>query len=218
MIRYEVKSIIAHKHEEDEIHESEDIIEITLGIAIALLELVRLISSVKSFTKRKSTLSQEFMGLQPTLKVILSNSSHFRPPLLELVSSASMLILSKSGVNDKKSDTLPPKSSYYPNSLEEALKLSQEDLTSPTVPLRARGIITMNRGIDEYAQKTSDPQIISDYMKQYLLRLKDSDSYVYLAAIQVEETKIPKYLGMVGTRKARYPVGSLYDTSYEHRF
>ncbi|GLD98464.1 hypothetical protein PINS_up007161 [Pythium insidiosum] len=152
---------------EDE--DDEDILTVCLGVVMTILEA--------GATQRAE---QEEASLREMLPVLEGLSQHSRPQIAELASSARVQILARTA-DDSEKKPQPEKS------FEAVLLDAQQDLQSPLVPLRARGVVTLTKLVrrsqlhrDDETWTSRVPQLMDIFMQF----LADAESYVFLAAVQ----------------------------------
>ncbi|RMX69435.1 hypothetical protein DD238_004631 [Peronospora effusa] len=165
------ESIIQTGHTESE-EEGDEILTICLGVVMTILEVG---SSLRSDSEE-----QQLCAMLPVLEKL---SRHPRPEAAELASNARAQILSRSAA--KNSDTNTTEAGKQ--SFEEVLQKAERDLSSELVPLRARGVVTLTRLVRQSHSHACDAEWIPrvhTLARVFLLHLQDSESYVFLAAVQ----------------------------------
>ncbi|ETL39311.1 hypothetical protein L916_09327 [Phytophthora nicotianae] len=153
-------------NEEDE---GDEILTISLGVVMTVLEA--------GASHRSDSEEQQLRALLPVLEVL---SRHPRPEVAELASNARAQILSR-GATDAKTTRAGEQS------FEEVLREAEQDLSSQLVPLRARGVVTLTKLVRRshtHAHDADWTPRVHALAQVFLLHLHDSESYVFLAAVQ----------------------------------
>jgi hypothetical protein len=165
--REDVPSILQSETNVDE--EDSEMIKICLGMLITILEL----------GSDRRCVSEEvvFRKMLNTLEIL---SSHDKPEVAEVAAEARARILCR-GTDPKYSQN---KKQQHEKTFEEALKDAEEDLNSTSVPMRARGIVTLTKLVRRMAFTPSWNEHVHTLLQIYMAHLEDKESYVFLAAIQ----------------------------------
>lgn len=151
--------------------EGDEILTICLGVVMTILEA--------GASTRSDAEEAQLRSLLPVLEVL---SQHSRPEIAELASDARVKILVR-GSDDQRMDAGHQDSKSFNEVLQEA----QDDLSSALVPLRARGVVTLTKLVRKSQQQRSDPvwtPRIQELVRIFMKHLEDSESYVFLAAVQ----------------------------------
>ncbi|CAI5739735.1 unnamed protein product [Peronospora destructor] len=165
------ESIIQTEHTEGE-EEGDEILTICLGVVMTILEVG---SSLRSDSEE-----QQLCAMLPVLEKL---SRHPRPEAAELASNARAQILSRGAAKSSDANI----TGAGKQSFEEVLQKAEQDLSSELVPLRARGIVTLTRLVRQSHSHVCDAEWIPRVhilARAFLLHLQDSESYVFLAAVQ----------------------------------
>ncbi|KAL7694463.1 putative target SNARE coiled-coil domain, RNA polymerase II assembly factor Rtp1 domain 2 [Plasmopara halstedii] len=154
---------------EVDLKEGDEILAICLGVALTILEA--------GSSNRSESEEQHLRAMLPVLETL---SCHSRPEIAELASTARAHILSREakGVPATKGDE---------QSFEEVLQSAEQDFLSKLVPLRARGVVTLTKLVRRSHMHNHDTEWtprVHALARVFLLKLHDSESYVYLAAVQ----------------------------------
>lgn len=155
---------------DDEV-EGDEILTICLGVVMTILEA--------GASTRSDAEEAQLRSLLPMLEVL---SQHSRPEIAELASDARVKILVR-GSGGQRMDAGHQDSKSFNEVLQEA----QDDLNSALVPLRARGVVTLTKLVRKSQQQRSDPvwtPRIQELVRIFMNHLEDSESYVFLAAVQ----------------------------------
>ncbi|EEY61218.1 uncharacterized protein PITG_01469 [Phytophthora infestans T30-4] len=133
------------------------ILTICLGVVVTILEA--------GSSHRTDAEEQQLCAMLPVLEVL---SGHPRPEVAEFASNARAQILSR-------------------GSFEKVFRKAEQDLSSQLVPLRARGVVTLTRLVRRslsHAHEAEWTPRVHSLAQVFLLHLHDSESYVFLAAVQ----------------------------------
>ncbi|TMW58715.1 hypothetical protein Poli38472_010274 [Pythium oligandrum] len=155
---------------EDE-NEDDEVLTVCLGVVMTILEA--------GASKRPEKEEAQLRGLLPVLEKL---SSIARPQIAELASEARVRILSR-GAEEKRASSASRSSSSF----EEVLRSAQEDLASPLVPLRARGVVSLTklvRASQSHRNEKAWDARIQQLLTIFMQHLEDAESYVFLAAVQ----------------------------------
>ncbi|GAB9470032.1 Syntaxin-like protein [Globisporangium polare] len=162
---------ISRAGDPDDEAEGDEILTICLGVVMTILEA--------GASTRSDAEEVQLRSLLPVLEVL---SQHSRPEIAELASDARVKILVRS------SGDQPANSGYQDGkSFNEVLQEAQDDLSSALVPLRARGVVTLTKLARKSQQQRNDPvwtPRIQELVRIFMKHLEDSESYVFLAAVQ----------------------------------
>ncbi|KAG1686519.1 hypothetical protein DVH05_006485 [Phytophthora capsici] len=159
----------ADAEEEDE---GDEILTICLGVVMTILEA--------GSSHRSDAEEQQLRAMLPVLEVL---SRYDRPEVAELASSARAQILSRGATEAANANTTQPGK----RSFEEVLREAEQDLASQLVPLRARGVVTLTKLVRQSRSHANDADWtarVHALAGVFLLQLHDSESYVFLAAVQ----------------------------------
>ncbi|KAI9913324.1 hypothetical protein PsorP6_005745 [Peronosclerospora sorghi] len=160
-------SFIQTKDTEDE--EGDEILTICLSLVMTILEV--------GSSERSGSEEQQLRAMLPVLKIL---SRHPRPEAAELASNARVRILSR-GVTETKCVN------NANQCFDEVLQKAESDLSSELVPLRARGVVTLAKLVRQshaHACNHDWTPRVHALARVFLLHLLDSESYVFLAAVQ----------------------------------
>ncbi|KAG6962343.1 hypothetical protein JG687_00007200 [Phytophthora cactorum] len=158
--------------EDDENEEEDEILTICLGVVTTILEA--------GSSDRSDAEEQQLRAMLPVLEVL---SRHPRPEVAELASNARAQILSRGATDASDAKT----TRTGEQSFEEVLREAEQDLSSQLVPLRARGVVTLTKLVRRSHSHVHDAEWtprVHALAQVFLLHLHDSESYVYLAAVQ----------------------------------
>ncbi|KAG3165333.1 hypothetical protein PI124_g1341 [Phytophthora idaei] len=158
--------------EDDENEEEDEILTICLGVVTTILEA--------GSSHRSDAEEQQLRAMLPVLEVL---SRHPRPEVAELASNARAQILSRGATDASDAKT----TRTGEQSFEEVLREAEQDLSSQLVPLRARGVVTLTKLVRRSYSNVHDAEWtprVHALAQVFLLHLHDSESYVYLAAVQ----------------------------------
>ncbi|KAL3656888.1 hypothetical protein V7S43_018227 [Phytophthora oleae] len=164
------ESVIQAADAEEE-EEGDEILTICLGVVMTILEA--------GSSHRSDAKEQQLRAMLPVLEVL---SRHERPEVAELASNARAQILSR-GANEADANT----TRTGKRSFEEVLREAEQDLVSQLVPLRARGVVTLTKLVRQSHAHANDAEWtprVHALAGVFLLQLYDSESYVFLAAVQ----------------------------------
>eukprot|EP00644_Phytophthora_capsici_P004499 jgi/Phyca11/110968/e_gw1.19.125.1 len=148
------------------------ILTICLGVVMTILEA--------GSSHRSDAEEQQLRAMLPVLEVL---SRYDRPEVAELASSARAQILSRGATEAANANTTQPGK----RSFEEVLREAEQDLASQLVPLRARGVVTLTKLVRQSRSHANDADWtarVHALAGVFLLQLHDSESYVFLAAVQ----------------------------------
>ncbi|KAE9193999.1 hypothetical protein PF004_g20853 [Phytophthora fragariae] len=156
----------------EEEEEGDEILTICLGVIMTILEA--------GSSHRSNAEEQQLRAMLPVLEVL---SRHPRPEVAELSSNARAQILSRGAAeNTCTSTTIEGEKSF-----EDVLREAEQDLSSELVPLRARGVVTLTKLVRRshiHAHDAEWAPRVHALARVFLLHVYDSESYVFLAAIQ----------------------------------
>jgi hypothetical protein len=152
--------------------EGDEILTISLGVVMTILEA--------GSSQRSESEEQQLRAMLPVLERL---SRYPRPEIAELASSARAQILSR-----RATDAAGPSTARQgEQSFEDVLREAEQDLASQLVPLRARGVVTLTKLVRRSHTHARDaewtPRVYA-LARVFLLQLHDSESYVFLAAVQ----------------------------------
>lgn len=162
----------ATSDDEDET-EGDEILTICLGVIMTILEA--------GASKRSEGEEKQLQSMLSVLEVL---SQHPRPEIAELASDARVRILVRGGVDDDRNSASQGMGN---RSFSQVVNEAQDDLSSALVPLRARGVVTLTKLVRRSQQQRRDPEWtprIQQLVQIFLTHLEDSESYVFLAAVQ----------------------------------
>ncbi|TDH66714.1 hypothetical protein CCR75_006574 [Bremia lactucae] len=156
----------------EETEDESEILTICLGVTLTILE-----------AGSSHRCESEEHQLRAMLPVLQSLSCHPRPEVAELASNSRVHILSR-----RAKDAVHVKEDQESGqSFHKVLQKAEQDLTSTSVPLRARGVVSLTKIVRESRRHTHDtawtPRV-NVLARIFLLQLNDAESYVFLAAIQ----------------------------------
>ncbi|KAH7484168.1 Transport and Golgi organization protein 6-like protein [Phytophthora ramorum] len=152
--------------------EGDEILTICLGVVMTILEA--------GSSHRSDSEEQQLRAMLPVLEVL---SRHPRPEVAELSSNARAQILSRGATEATGANTVKKGEQTFDKMLREA----EQDLSSQLVPLRARGVVSLTnlvRRSHGYARDAEWTPRVHALARVFLLHLHDSESYVFLAAVQ----------------------------------
>ncbi|KAG7379908.1 hypothetical protein PHYPSEUDO_008030 [Phytophthora pseudosyringae] len=152
--------------------EGEEILTICLGVIMTILEA--------GSSHRSDSEEQQLRAMLPVLEIL---SRHSRPEVAELASNARAQVLSRGTTEN----TDVNKTRAGEQSFEEVLREAEQDISSQLVPLRARGVVTLTKLVRRSHAHANDAEWtprVHALACVYLLQLHDSESYVFLAAVQ----------------------------------
>ncbi len=155
--------------EDEDEDEDDEILTVCLGVVMTILEA--------GASKRSDSEEAQLHGLLPVLEQL---SQYPRPQIAELASLVRVTILSR-GV------TTQTNSMKQEKSFQQVLQGAEDDLKSPLVPLRARGVVSLTKLVRTSQQYRGDAQwrdYIIALVEMFIMHLEDSESYVFLAAVQ----------------------------------
>ncbi|KAF4031287.1 Required for nuclear transport of RNA pol II C-terminus 1 [Phytophthora infestans] len=156
----------------DDGEEGDEILTICLGVVVTILEA--------GSSHRTDAEEQQLCAMLPVLEVL---SGHPRPEVAEFASNARAQILSR-GVTE---ETDVKTTGASEQSFEKVFRKAEQDLSSQLVPLRARGVVTLTRLVRRslsHAHEAEWTPRVHSLAQVFLLHLHDSESYVFLAAVQ----------------------------------
>ncbi|KAF1330353.1 Syntaxin-like protein, partial [Globisporangium splendens] len=159
------------KGDDDDEGESDEILTICLGVVMTILEA--------GATRRSAAEEAQLQSMLPVLEVL---SHHTRPEIAELASDARVKILARGNEDDDSRNATQSTKSF-----SQVLQEAQDDLRSNLVPLRARGVVSLTKLVRKSQQQRHDPEWtprIQQLVQIFLTHLEDSESYVFLAAVQ----------------------------------
>lgn len=157
---------------EEEEEEGGEILTICLGVVMTILEA--------GSSRRSDSEEQQLRAMLPVLEVL---SRHPRPEVAELSSNARAQILSRGASETNRTST----KREGEKSFEGVLREAEQDLSSELVPLRARGVVTLTKLVRRSHAHAHDAEWtprVHALARVFLLHLYDSESYVFLAAVQ----------------------------------
>ncbi|KAH9101255.1 hypothetical protein LEN26_015769 [Aphanomyces euteiches] len=169
-------------NEDDE--ETTEVLSVALSMVMTIVEVGATIRS-----------AAEENQLKQMLKPLKQLAAHPTPLLAEMASDLCLRIVAR------EAEEVPTPA---PVTFEETLELSKQDLESPQVPLRARGLARLTKWIRRGA-----PLDIDLLFPLFVRHLEDNDSYVFLAAVQAlaglgdkyADKSIPMLLDAVNDKK-----------------
>ncbi|KAJ8564016.1 hypothetical protein ON010_g7332 [Phytophthora cinnamomi] len=168
---HEEGNIIPSEEAEEE-EENDEILTICLGVVMTILEA--------GSSHRSDLEEQQLRAMLPVLEVL---SRHPRPEVAELSTNARAQILSRGATKVDGTNT----TAEGEQSFEEVLQEAEKDLSSELVPLRARGVVALTKLVRRSRVHAHDAEWtprVHALASVFLLQLHDSESYVFLAAVQ----------------------------------
>ncbi|GMF49241.1 unnamed protein product [Phytophthora fragariaefolia] len=160
---------VANAEEEEE---GDEILTICLGVVMTILEA--------GSSHRSDSEEQQLRAILPVLEGL---SRHPRPEVAELSSNARAQILSRGATESTRTNA----AKKVEKSFEDVLGEAEQDLSSELVPLRARGVVTLTKLVRRshtHAHEAEWTPRVHALARVFLLHLHDSESYVFLAAVQ----------------------------------
>ncbi|GMF64542.1 unnamed protein product [Phytophthora lilii] len=151
--------------------EGDEILTVCLGVVMTILEA--------GSSHRSDSEEQQLRAMLPVLEIL---SRHSRAEVAELASNARAQILSRGASTESTNNSRAGEQSF-----EEVLREAEQDLSSQLVPLRARGVVTLTKLVRRSHSHSHDEEWtprIHALASVFLLQLHDSESYVFLAAVQ----------------------------------
>ncbi|OQR99120.1 hypothetical protein THRCLA_06602 [Thraustotheca clavata] len=145
-----------------------DVLSICLGMITTILEV-----GVRDRPEAEEGLLRQLL---PSLEIL---STHSKIDIAEMASEMRLQILARPTGQ-------APESKKTQLTFENVIALSEQDLASPNVPLRARGLVRLNKLIRHNKEDTRVN--VEVLMKLFIKHLNDTESYVYLASIQALST------------------------------
>ncbi|OQR97579.1 hypothetical protein ACHHYP_10179 [Achlya hypogyna] len=138
-----------------------DVLGVCLGMVTTILEV-----GVRERPAAEEALLRQML---PALEAL---SSHTKTDIAEMAAELRLQLLARE-------EQAQPEPTLTTLTFANVLALSEKDLASPNVPLRARGLVRLTKLI-----RSRQPVDVAALMQLFLAQLLDAESYVYLASIQ----------------------------------
>ncbi|KDO35505.1 hypothetical protein SPRG_18793 [Saprolegnia parasitica CBS 223.65] len=147
--------------DDDDDETAMDVLSVCLGMVTTILEV-----GARDRSPHEEALLKQLL---PSLEAL---STHQKVDIAEMASELRLQLLARAA------NTVPePKLTAL--TFANILALSEKDLQSPSVPLRARGLVRLNKLI-----RSREAIDVAALTKLFLAHLHDAESYVFLASIQ----------------------------------
>ena len=148
--------------DDDDDETAMDVLSVCLGMVTTILEV-----GARDRAPNEEALLKQLL---PSLEAL---SMHPKIDIAEMASELRLQLLARAS-------NAVPEPKFTALTFANILALSEKDLQSPSVPLRARGLVRLNKLI-----RSRQAIDVAALMKLFLAHLHDAESYVFLASIQV---------------------------------